>query len=70
MTVRLLHFVVQPVLVVDDGDEITPAPALQPNVLTLKGLRDMADRWPEHLAQMAAQIEAGAPPEDDPAPVA
>lgn len=57
MTVRLLHFVVQPVLVVDDGESLAAAPSVQASTLTLAGLRDLVDRWPEHLAAIEAQIE-------------
>lgn len=61
MSVRLLHFVVQPVLVVDDGESLTPAPQVQPSTLSLAGLRDLVDRWPEHLAAIETQIEQGPP---------
>lgn len=49
---RLQHFLVQPVVVWDDGSELTPGPPVQPQPLTLAGLRDLADTWPEKLAEL------------------
>lgn len=63
MTVRLLHFVVQPVLVTDDG-ELSAGPPVQPSTLTLAGLRDLVDNWGEHLASIEAQIAS--PPGREP----
>jgi hypothetical protein len=57
---RLLHFVVQPVLLADDGDSLVPGPAVQPQPLTLDGLRDLAANWPEKLAEIeASATQAG-----------
>jgi hypothetical protein len=49
---RLQHFAVQPVFVFDDGDELTPGPNVNPIQVTLAGLRDLLERWPEHLAAL------------------
>jgi hypothetical protein len=62
---RLQHFVVQPVLVYDDGDELSPAPPVDPQALTLVGLRELAENWPAKLAELdgqaaMAQLEAAA----------
>ena len=56
---RLLHFVVQPVFVWDDGDSITPGPPAQPNQLTLSALADLADTWADQFAAMCAQVDEG-----------
>lgn len=55
MTVRLLHFTVQPVLVTDDGTDLTPGPVIQPSQVSFAALADLVDRWPEHLAEIEAQ---------------
>lgn len=52
---RLNHFVVQVVLSVDDGENLNPGPAVQPQVLTLAGLRDLASNWPQRFAELEAQ---------------
>ena len=52
---RLQHFVVQPVLVWDDGEELAPGPPVQPQSLTYAGLRDLAEHWPATLAELEAQ---------------
>ena len=58
---RLHHFVVQPVVVWDDGEDLTPGPVIQPQMLTLAGLRDLAENWASTLAELEAQGSDGAP---------
>jgi hypothetical protein len=43
MTVRILHITVQPVLVNDDGSELTPGPEVCPASVTLSGLAEYLD---------------------------
>lgn len=57
---RLQHLVVQPVLVWDDGVELTPAPALGQVVLLLSQLAAFAERMPEEVIALQAQLEASA----------
>lgn len=52
---RLQHFVVQPVLVWDDGNDLVPGPAVEPQPLTLQGLRDLGESWPDKLAELERQ---------------
>lgn len=58
---RLQHFVVQPVVVWDDGETLLPAPPVQPQPVTLEGLGELARGWPGQLAEMQKQADAGAP---------
>lgn len=48
---RVLHVVVQPVLVYDDGTELTEGPQTRPSTVPLSALGDMAER-------IAAEVEA------------
>jgi hypothetical protein len=58
---RLQHFVVQPVVVWDDGEELLPGPAIEPQPLTLAGLRDLAETWGAKLAELEQRaLEEGA----------
>lgn len=57
---RVGQIAVQVVLVWDDGDELTPGPQVEPQTVTLAGLRRLCDTLPEQVAK----IEAAAP--DDP----
>jgi hypothetical protein len=58
---RLQHFIVQPVLVWDDGNELTPGPQVQPQPLTVAGMRDLAEDWPAKLAELQARAKDGVP---------
>lgn len=53
---RLQHFVVQPVFIWDDGEELSPGPAVEPQPLTLAGLNDLLETWTEKLSQIQAQV--------------
>lgn len=78
---RLLHFIVQPVLVWDDGDEMLPAthpdgtPLIATGSFTLPALRRAADTFEADLAAIENQLTAGRPatlddgPADNPEPV-
>ena len=56
---RLLHFIVQPVLVFDDGEQFTPGPTIEPQPATLEGLRQLAVDWPERISEIEAQLDSG-----------
>jgi hypothetical protein len=47
------------VLVWDDGNELTPGPQVQPQPLTIAGLRDLVEHWPEKLAELQARARDG-----------
>lgn len=49
-TLRLQAVVIQPVLLWDDGEELTPGPEIEPAMLTLS----KANEW---LANLPAEIE-------------
>lgn len=54
---RLQHFVVQPVLVWDDGETLSPGPPVQAQALTLEGAQDLVETWPSKLAELQAAAE-------------
>ena len=58
---RVAHVVVQPVLVWDDGEELTPGPGVQPLSLSLSAFPE----FPQQLAEQLAEAENAA--SDDPA---
>ena len=58
---RLQNFLVPTVVVWDDGTELMPGPPVQPQPLTLAGLRDLAETWPEKLAELQEQSAQQAP---------
>lgn len=51
---RVLHVLVQPVLVWDDGDTLTPAQPVQPRTCTLADLPDLAEAIVSELAEANA----------------
>lgn len=53
MKLRVLHVLVQPVLVWDDGDELTPGPATQPTAVSVAQLVDA----PKALAAEVARLQ-------------
>src|SRR5690606_34712773 len=55
---RVAHVIVQPVLVWDDGETLSPAAPLQPATLTLPELDGLADT----IRAEVAQLEEQAPP--------
>lgn len=52
---RVAHLVVQPVLVWDDGDELTPGPQVQAVTVPLSGVAGLVEAMPEELARLEAQ---------------
>lgn len=53
---RVLHTVVQPVLVWDDGTDLTPGPAIDPVTLTLTALAEFVANLPEQIANLAEKL--------------
>lgn len=51
---RVAHVIVQPVLVWDDGEELTPGPAAQAVQVSLGRLDGMAERLRAEIAQAEA----------------
>ncbi len=60
---RLGSFLVQPLLMWDDGESLTPAlnqdggHLVSPLTVTPSGLRELADNWPEQFARIQAQLQ-------------
>lgn len=54
-TLRVLHVLVQPVLVWDDGEEMTPGPQVQPLTMPLSKTVDLASELPAQVEALAAQ---------------
>lgn len=54
----------QPILVWDDGTELTAAPVVEAKALPVSALVEFAEALPEEVARIAAQIEG--PPIDEP----
>ena len=55
---RLIHFVVQPVLVWDNGEELAPGPQIEPQAVTLAGLRELAENWDAKLDEIYQRAES------------
>lgn len=55
---RVLHVLVQPVLVYDDGEELHPGPQTQPQMVSLRELAEMGDRVRAEVAAFEAQQAA------------
>lgn len=56
---RVVQVIVTPVLMWDDGDELTPGPSVNPITVPLSLLAEVAASLPAEVAQMeAAQMEA------------
>lgn len=53
-TLRVLHVIVQPVLVLDDGEELFPGPEMSPAKVLLSELPHIAD-------EIKKQVEAAQP---------
>lgn len=54
---RLVHLVVQPVVVADDGEHLTPVDAGQ-MIVTVADLEGFAGAFREQLAEQEAQLNA------------
>ena len=57
MKLRILHVVVQPVLVWDDGEELSTGPTAEPMALPLSELAGFAESLPQQVAEQA--LKAG-----------
>lgn len=55
---RIAHVVVQPVLVWDDGEELSPGPQANPRAVPLADLATLADTIRGELPAVQASIEA------------
>ena len=55
---RLAHIILQPVLVWDDGTELTDGPDVQPLKLSLSGLEQFAVDLPDEIAKAEAKALA------------
>lgn len=58
---RVAHVIVQPVLVWDDGTELSPGPQAQPMQVPLSELDGMADKLRAEVAAAEAQSLAAGP---------
>ena len=57
MKLRISHIIVQPVLVIDDGDELTPGPEVQPQAVPLSRLAGIAATLPAEFELLQQQLE-------------
>lgn len=59
---RLHYFIVQPVLIWDDGSSLVPALGPQgghlvnPQMMQLDDLQHLSEHWPERLAEIVARV--------------
>ena len=59
---RILHVIVQPVVVVDSGDELAPGPEIQPVTIPVARLAELAGQLPGELEAMQREYDAQAEP--------
>lgn len=55
---RISHIIVQPVLVYDDGEELTPGPDIQAISVPLSRLTELADSLPGEVEALSNRDEA------------
>lgn len=55
---RVAHVIVQPILVYDDGEELTPGPAMNATQVRLSDLSGLADEIRETILQAEASADA------------
>lgn len=55
--VRISHLVIQPVLVLDDGEELTPGPQLEAAPVTLSQLEDYVAKLRAFVAEQNQSTE-------------
>jgi hypothetical protein len=55
---RIAHLVIQPALVVDDGEELTPGPHLEAATVTISQLQDYVTKLKEFVAGQNSQAES------------
>lgn len=56
---RIAHIVIQPVLVWDDGEELTPGPDLQAFSVPVSKAVDIISGLPGEVAALAERLAAG-----------
>lgn len=56
MKLRIAHVIVQPVLVFDDGDELSPGPEVQAVHLPLSKLSQLAESLSREVAALEAKL--------------
>ncbi|OGL22622.1 hypothetical protein A2707_04895 [Candidatus Saccharibacteria bacterium RIFCSPHIGHO2_01_FULL_45_15] len=54
---RIAHIVIQPVLVWDDEDELSPGPELSPVSVPLSQAREMLAGLPAEVEKLESQLE-------------
>ncbi|RYX79492.1 hypothetical protein EON76_02120 [bacterium] len=54
---RIAHIVIQPVLVWDTDDELSPGPELSPVSVPLSQAKDMLAGLPEEVEKLVKQLE-------------
>lgn len=64
---RVLHVIVQPVLVWDDGETLTPGPQASPVQLPVAEVATLAERLPAEIANLQAQADAAKAAAEPPA---
>lgn len=57
MKLRLVIINIQPVVVWDDGENLTPGPTMEVLSLGLDGLKDFVDKFPGQLDKLAEDIK-------------
>lgn len=55
---RLLHLTVQPVVVFDDGENLTPGPEMQALALSPVQVQELIATLPEQLARLTESLPA------------
>lgn len=56
---RVSHVIIQPILVWDDGEELSPGPNAGPVQVPLSALAGMADQISKEIAEQEAQLLQG-----------
>ena len=60
---RIQHVLVQPVVVYDDGEELTSGPSLNVVTLTLTQAKQMLDDLPDEVRRLQAHLEEDLAPD-------
>lgn len=58
---RISHVAVQPVLVWDDGEELSPGPQISPVTVPLSGLAGLAETLPVEVAALTEKLVSSSP---------
>ena len=56
---RVLHVVMKPVLVWDDGTEFAPGPEVEASAVTLSGAAEYIERLPVEVDELAERLPGG-----------